>query len=133
MPVSSFEVAFELVKRLDESVRCKDVRTITQNVQATLTDIIQSGELTLPGRFQAVPPAGYSRRLLHRNPELGYTALIMTWPPSHATPLHDQSVGGISTFPGGPWDWGGRGCELWELDPWVNDGSKAHLERLCEF
>ncbi|MEW6742188.1 MAG: cysteine dioxygenase family protein [Planctomycetota bacterium] len=91
MVVSSFESAFQLVKGLDESVRCKDVKAITRNVQATLTDIVQSGDLRLAGRFRAVPPTGYARRLLHRNPELRYTALVMTWPPSHATPLHDHA------------------------------------------
>ena len=44
-----------------------------------------------PNAFIACGPDGYARRLLHRNDDLGYTAVVMTWGPGQRTPLHDHA------------------------------------------
>ncbi len=44
---------------------------------------------------ESLPPASgrnrYCRRLLYRDPELGFTAVVMTWGPGQQTALHDHA------------------------------------------
>jgi len=80
-----------LIARIDEAVRMPDPEAITQRVKQELQDAIRARDVALPERFRRVRPEGYARRLLHRNNELGYTAVVMTWGPGQATPLHDHA------------------------------------------
>ena len=80
-----------LIARIDAAVQLGDPDLITQRVKHELQDAIRARTVTLPERFRRVRPEGYARRLLHRNDELGYTAVVMTWGPGQGTPLHDHA------------------------------------------
>jgi predicted metal-dependent enzyme (double-stranded beta helix superfamily) len=64
---------------------------ITRQVKQELEDAIRGHTIRLPERFHRVRTDGYARRLLHRNDDLGYTAVVMTWGPGQRTPLHDHA------------------------------------------
>jgi predicted metal-dependent enzyme (double-stranded beta helix superfamily) len=81
----------QLIGRLDDAVQLGDAAAITHRVKRELEDAIHSRSVRLPERFHHLRPDGYARRLLHRNDELGYTAVVMTWGPGQRTPLHDHA------------------------------------------
>ena len=81
----------QLIGRIDDAVRLRDPATTTQHVKSALQDAIRARTLDLPERFHYVRPEGYARRLLHRNDDLGYTAVVMTWGPGQKTALHDHA------------------------------------------
>jgi len=81
----------DLIDRIDDAVRLRDPEAITQRVKSALQDAIRTRTVALPERFHRVRADGYARRLLHRNDDLGYTAVVMTWGPGQRTPLHDHA------------------------------------------
>src|ERR1700704_5582959 len=81
----------QLIARIDEAVRLGDPEAVTQRVKQELQDAIRAQSVALPDRFHRVRPDGAARRLLHRNDDLGYTAVVMTWGPGQRTPLHDHA------------------------------------------
>ena len=80
----------ELVRRLDGAVGAGDVATITRQVQHELERVLLSGGLLLDDRFRQTRPERYARRLLHRDPALRYTVLVLAWAPGQGTPIHDH-------------------------------------------
>ncbi len=80
-----------LIDRLCEAVRLKDVNAIGERIKNDLESFIPSEGLILPERFRKVKPDSYARRLLYSDPELGFTALVMTWGPGQRTALHDHA------------------------------------------
>jgi 3-mercaptopropionate dioxygenase len=80
-----------LIERLREAVRLGDPRAITERVKDELEGLIAAGGLTLPEHFYQARPDSYARRLLHRDAELGWSALVMTWGPGQHTALHDHA------------------------------------------
>jgi len=80
-----------LLARIDAAVRLGDADAVTRRVKQELQDAIRARTITLPERFHRVRPDSYARRLLHRNDDLGYTAVVMTWGPGQQTPLHDHA------------------------------------------
>ena len=80
-----------LLARIDAAVQLRDSEAITQRVKHELQEAIRARTVNLPERFHRVRPEGYARRLLHRNDDLGYTAVVMTWGPGQRTPLHDHA------------------------------------------
>jgi predicted metal-dependent enzyme (double-stranded beta helix superfamily) len=80
-----------LIDRLREAVLLGDVAAITERIKGDLESFIPAEGLTLPERFRRVKPGSYARRLLYRDPDLGFTALIMTWGPGQRTALHDHA------------------------------------------
>src|SRR5260370_3871348 len=80
-----------LLARIDAAVQLRDADAITQRIKQELQEAIRARSVTLPERFHRVRPEGYARRLLHRNDDLGYTAVVMTWGPGQRTPLHDHA------------------------------------------
>lgn len=85
------ETLGELRGRLDAAVRLGDTDAITRQVKAALQDAIRRRELILPEAFYQPRPDTYARRLLHRDPEGRYTAVVMTWGPGQGTALHDHA------------------------------------------
>ncbi len=81
----------DLIARLDAAVQRGDAGAVTASIKHELEDLIRSHALTLPDRFTRTRGEGYARRLLHRSPDLGYTAVVMTWAPGQQTPLHDHA------------------------------------------
>ena len=80
-----------LIDRLREAVLLGDIAAITERVKHDLESFIPAEGLTVPERFRRMKPESYARRLLYRDPELGFTALIMTWGPGQRTALHDHA------------------------------------------
>lgn len=81
----------ELIARLDAAVRLREPEAITHRIKRELEAAIRARSVALPLRFHRVRPDGYARRLLHRDDDLGYTAVVMTWGPGQRTPLHDHA------------------------------------------
>lgn len=80
-----------LIDRLCEAVRLRDVAAITSRIKEDLESFIPAEGLVLPDRFRQPKPGSYARRLLYKDDELGFTALIMTWGPGQKTALHDHA------------------------------------------
>jgi len=81
----------DLIPRLDAAVRLGELRATTGRVKSELEDFCRERPVALPGGFDECRPDGYARRLLHRDEELGYTVVVMTWGPGQATELHDHA------------------------------------------
>ena len=80
-----------LIERLRDAVRLGDMGAITERIKSDLENVISHAELRLPDRFRRTRPDSYCRRLFYRDPELGFTAVVMTWAPGQATALHDHA------------------------------------------
>ena len=80
-----------LIDRLCEAVRLGEVHAITERIKDDLESFIPSEGLTLPERFRRPKTEGYARRLLYRDDDLGFTAVVMTWGPGQRTALHDHA------------------------------------------
>ena len=81
----------ELIRRLDEAVGAPDDAARCQNVKRVLVDVVASGEQFLDPPYLTPAPGKYARRLLHRDPEGRYSALVMVWDHGQGTPLHDHA------------------------------------------
>jgi len=81
----------ELIRRLDEAVAIRDDETRCRNVKRVLTEVVESGEDFLDASYLQPTPDCYARRLLHRDPEGRYSALVMVWDRGQGTPLHDHA------------------------------------------
>ena len=80
-----------LLQRLGAAVRIGDVKRVTEQIKCDLESLSTNGAIRLPSRFRECCGEGYARRLLHRDPELGYTVVVMTWGPGQGTELHDHA------------------------------------------
>lgn len=91
MREASLQTIQHLIDRLDSSVRMGEVHAVTSHVKTALCDLIRANDLDIPDRFVQANQDHYARRLLFRNRELDYTAVVMTWGPGQQTPLHDHA------------------------------------------
>jgi predicted metal-dependent enzyme (double-stranded beta helix superfamily) len=80
-----------LIENLREAARLRDPAAIAERIKGDLERFIPEEGLRLPERFRRARPDGYCRRLLYRDAELGFTALVMTWGPGQHTALHDHA------------------------------------------
>lgn len=80
-----------LIEQLRDAARLGSVEAIAQRIKRTLESYIPDEGLRLPERFRRMKPEGYCRRLLYRDEELGFTAVVMTWGPGQRTALHDHA------------------------------------------
>jgi 3-mercaptopropionate dioxygenase len=80
-----------LREKLDAAVRLQDPTSIAHSVKEALQSTLRSDGLSLPDEFYHSRPDTYARRLLYRDPEGLYTAVVMTWGPGQGTPLHDHA------------------------------------------
>lgn len=80
----------ELVARLDRSVEAGTPQAITAAVKCDLEHMLGGRHLSLPASFVAPRADHYARRLLHRDPQGRYTAIVMTWGPGQGTAVHDH-------------------------------------------
>ncbi len=85
-----FEGYAELVERLDRAVGVGKPEEITSRIKGDLEDLLSHAALHLPDRFRQPRPDCYARRLLHRDPQGRYTAVVMTWGPGQGTSIHDH-------------------------------------------
>lgn len=80
-----------LIEQLREAVRLRDVNAIAGRIKETLESYIPAEGLRLPEQYRQTRPDRYCRRLLYRDEELGFTAVVMTWGPGQRTALHDHA------------------------------------------
>ena len=81
----------QLIERVDRAVALGGAEAIAAAIKQTLSDLIRSRALKLPASFCRPRPESYARRLLHRDPATGWTAVVMTWGPGQGTLLHDHA------------------------------------------
>lgn len=79
-----------LVEQLRAAVRLGDSQSVTAKIRGELERILGRRELFLPDGFRQPVDGTYARRLYHRDDELDWTAVVMTWAPGQKTPLHDH-------------------------------------------
>lgn len=89
--VTQAVVVDPLIERLREAVRLRDVKAIADRIKHELENFIPDEGLRLPEKFRRPLPDGYARRLLYRDDELNFTAVVMTWGPGQRTGLHDHA------------------------------------------
>ncbi|MBV8202125.1 MAG: cysteine dioxygenase family protein [Acidobacteria bacterium] len=80
-----------LIENLRAAARLRDQEAVVARIKEHLESFIPDEGLLLPERYRRARPDRYCRRLLHRDPDLGFTALVMTWGPGQRTPLHDHA------------------------------------------
>lgn len=80
-----------LLERLGEAVAAPTVGQRAGAVKHVLAETIRAGAIRLPERFYVPKPECYARRLLHRDLDRGFTAVVMTWGPGQGTALHDHA------------------------------------------
>ncbi|MGH9202546.1 MAG: cysteine dioxygenase [Vicinamibacterales bacterium] len=80
----------ELVQRLEAAVETGSPHAITARVKADLEDLLGRSVLVFPDRFRVTRSDCYARRLLYKDPEDRFTAVVMTWGPGQGTPVHDH-------------------------------------------
>lgn len=80
----------ELVARLDKSVEAGSPEAITAAVKKDLEHVLGGRHLSLPASFTKPNQDAYARRLLHRDPNGRYSAIVMTWGPGQGTAVHDH-------------------------------------------
>jgi predicted metal-dependent enzyme (double-stranded beta helix superfamily) len=80
-----------LIGRLDGAVGPGAPERVALGVKAALEELVRGPGIRLPDRFQRCAGSCYARRLLHRDPETGYTVVAMTWGPGQRTQLHDHA------------------------------------------
>lgn len=79
-----------LIEEIDDAVRVGEVGATTSRIKTRLREICIK-RLELPERYYRPADGRYARRLLHRNEELGYTVVVMTWGAGQQTQLHDHA------------------------------------------
>jgi predicted metal-dependent enzyme (double-stranded beta helix superfamily) len=90
--VAPLDVVVEpLIENLRAAARLRGAGAIVARIKQDLEAFIPPAGLRLPERFRRSRPDRYCRRLLYRDPELGFTALVMTWGPGQRTALHDHA------------------------------------------
>ena len=80
----------ELIARLDQSVGAGSAEAITAAVKNDLEHVLGGRRLSLPPEFIKPRPDAYARRLLYRDPQGRYSAIVMTWGPGQGTAVHDH-------------------------------------------
>ena len=80
-----------LVALIDDAVGLGDPQAITDRIKSDLCRMIRGGEFELPAEALSPLPDRYARRLMHRDPERGYSIVAMTWGPCQSTPIHDHA------------------------------------------
>ena len=81
----------ELIKLVDAAVSQDDVSATVNTIKADLCRLIRQSQIELPPSYIKPVEGRYARRLLHRNAELGYSIVVMTWGPCQSTPIHDHA------------------------------------------
>ncbi len=80
-----------LITCLDEAVRLPDIQAITHRIKDKIGALCTCREFSLPACYTECREASYARRLLHHDPELNYTVVVMAWGPGQGTGLHDHA------------------------------------------
>ena len=77
--------------KLDAAVTAGNPSAIAQQVKSALQETLRCDGLAIPDALRQPRADTYARRLLHRDPQGRYTAVVMTWGPGQGTALHDHA------------------------------------------
>ncbi|MEM1438463.1 MAG: cysteine dioxygenase family protein [Pseudomonadota bacterium] len=80
-----------LIALCDEAVALPDTTDVVDRIKSELCRMIRGNAFELPVAVMQPHPDRYARRLLHRDPERGYSIVAMTWGPCQSTPIHDHA------------------------------------------
>jgi 3-mercaptopropionate dioxygenase len=80
-----------LVEVVNRAVAAGDAERIVDQLRGELCGLISAGTMPLPELLRACCGDHYARRLVHRDPERGYSIVAMTWGPHQTTGLHDHA------------------------------------------
>ncbi|MEL6214493.1 MAG: cysteine dioxygenase family protein [Pseudomonadota bacterium] len=80
-----------LVALIDEAVMLDGESAITDAIKNELCRMIRTNAFELPVGVMSPLADRYARRLLHRDPERGYSIVAMTWGACQSTPIHDHA------------------------------------------
>jgi len=81
-----------LIRELDEAVEgCDCSETTCGAVKRVLERHCVPGADFLGEAMVRTAPDGYARRLLHNDPDRGYSVTIMVWGAGQGTPVHDHA------------------------------------------
>jgi len=80
-----------LVETVSQAVGSGDVAQIVDALKHRLKDACTCRSFQLPPGFRSSDGDHYARRLIHRDEDLGYTVVAMTWGPGQSTDLHDHA------------------------------------------
>lgn len=80
-----------LIELCDEAVALDTPEQVVDRLKSELCRQIRGNAFELPVAVMQPLPDRYARRLLHRNADLGYSIVAMTWGPCQSTPIHDHS------------------------------------------
>lgn len=80
-----------VVESITEAIQAGSCdETITTNVRQALCELMADERIELPTEVYVNNSDHYARRLIHRDEDLNFTIMAMTWGPSQATPIHDH-------------------------------------------
>ncbi len=80
-----------VVKSITEAIQAGSCdETITTNVRQALCELMDNETIELPPEVYVNDGDHYARRLIHRDEDLNFTIMAMTWGASQATPIHDH-------------------------------------------
>ncbi|MEL6199106.1 MAG: hypothetical protein AAFR09_02750, partial [Pseudomonadota bacterium] len=74
-----------LIALCDEAVALPDATDVVDRIKSELCRMIRGNAFELPVAVMQPHPDRYARRLLHRDPERGYSIVAMTWGPCQST------------------------------------------------
>lgn len=80
-----------LVELVDEAVMLPNETAVVEAIKNDLCRMIRTNAFELPVGVMSPLPDRYARRLLHRDPERGYSIVAMTWGACQSTPIHDHA------------------------------------------
>ncbi|MEO1595293.1 MAG: cysteine dioxygenase family protein [Pseudomonadota bacterium] len=80
-----------LIALCDEAVALPDATAVVDRIKSELCRMIRGNAFELPVAVMQPHADRYARRLLHRDPERGYSIVAMTWGPCQSTPIHDHA------------------------------------------
>lgn len=80
-----------LKSRIETAMSLRNTEATVEAIRRELTDAIRAVRLRLDPRFYRAKAGSYARRLFLRDPDWGYTCVVMAWAPGQITPLHDHS------------------------------------------
>jgi 3-mercaptopropionate dioxygenase len=89
--MASLQAGENLKQRIEEALALPNLEASVEAIRAELVSAIREGRLELPQPLREPRPDHYARRLLFADEALGVTAVVMTWGPHQATPLHDHA------------------------------------------
>lgn len=81
----------KLISNIRNTIQESNGRQTPLKVKEVLESYIQGENLECEKQWLTCRTECYARRLVHKDDELGFVMVAMTWGPGQGTPLHDHS------------------------------------------